>query len=296
MLPAPADPRGLPGWPGARPDQALAAYLLTCRDLGLPWPYPAAGEAPEAFFDRAFVPAPAQDGLLTGYFEPELDASLSKTARFCHPLHAPPDDLPPVWLTRAEIAARGGAGLPALAWLDDPLEAFLVHVQGSVRLRLPDGRRLRLGFAARNGHPYRSIGAELVARGAVPAAGISLGAIRAWAAAHPAELPALLATNPSYIFFRAIDPDGGPPGALGRPVTPGHSLAVDPAQIPLGAPVWLMAPGLPPRLCIAQDTGSAIRGPGRADLFCGSGAAAGVQAGALRSDARLWPLRPRGAA
>ena len=292
-MPAPADPRGLPGWPGADPARALDAYLATV-DPG--WPRPSAEEDAAGFFDRAFAPDPAQDGLLTGYFEPELDASLTETARFRHPLHAPPDSLPPVWLTRAEIAAQGGAGLRALAWLDDPLEAFLAQVQGSVRLRLPDGQLMRLGFAARNGRPYRSIGAELVARGAVPAAEMSLAAIRAWAAAHPADLPELLACNPSYVFFRPLDAAGGPIGAMGRPVTAGHTLAVDPAHVPLGAPVWLAAPGLPPRLCVAQDTGSAIRGPGRADLFCGTGAAAGEMAGALAAAARLWPLRPRGMA
>ena len=294
-MPAPADSRGLPGWPGADPGRALAAYLATRDRLDPGWPSPCAGEEPVAFFARAFVPEPAQDGLLTGYYEPELDASLTETARFRHPLHGPPDDLPPVWLTRAEIAARGGAGLRTLAWIEDPLEAFLAHVQGSVRLRLPDGQVMRLGFAGRNGHPYRSIGAELVARGAVPAAEMSLDAIRAWAAAHPAELPALLDTNPSYVFFRPRDPAGGPLGAMSRAVTAGHSLAVDPGHIALGGPVWLAAPGLPPRLCVAQDTGSAIRGRGRADLFCGSGAAAGRMAGALKAAARLWPLRPRDA-
>lgn len=295
-MPAPVDPRGLPGWPGADPDRALAAYLATLDRLDAGWPRPGAGEEAGAFFVRAFVPQAAQDGLLTGYFEPELDASLAETARFRHPLHAPPDDLPPVWLTRAEIAARRGAGLPALAWLEDPLEAFLVHVQGSVRLRLPDGQGIRLGFAGRNGHSYRSIGAELVARGAVPAGEMSLAAIRAWAAANPAELPGLLDLNPSYVFFRPRDAAGGPVGAMGRPVTAGHSLAVDPDHFALGAPVWLDAPGLPPRLCVAQDTGSAIRGPGRADLFCGSGDAAGAVAGALKAPARLWPLRPAAAA
>lgn len=295
-MPAPADPRGLPGWPGVAPDMALCAYLGTLDLLDPGWPCPDGDEDAAAFFDRAFVPAPSQDGLLTGYFEPELEASRTESARFRHPLHAPPEDLPPVWLTREEIGRRGGAGLRALAWLEDPLEAFLVHVQGSVRLRLPDGDRMRLGFAGRNGHPYRSIGAELVARGAVPAGEITLAAIRAWAAAHPAALPALLELNPSYIFFRPLDAAGGPVGAMGRAVTPGHTLAVDPVRIALGSPVWLTAPGLPPRLCVAQDTGSAIRGPGRADLFCGSGAAAGDSAGALKAAARLWPLLPRGAA
>lgn len=295
-VPAPADPRGLPGWPGTGPDLALHAYLGTRDLLGPGSPAPAPGEGAAAFFDRAFAPAPAQEGLLTGYFEPELDASPVETSRFRHPLHAPPEGLPPLWLTRREIVARGGAGLRALAWLDDPLEAFVVHVQGSVRLRLQDGRAMRLGFAARNGHPYRSIGAELVARGAIAAAALSLDAIRAWAAAHPADLPELLCANPSYVFFRPLDPAGGPIGTAGWPVAAGHALAVDPAHVALGTPVWLAAPGLPPRLCVAQDTGSAILGPGRADLFCGSGAAAGAVAGALRTAARLWPLVPRSAA
>ena len=301
-MPVAAGPAGLPGWPGERPDAALAAYRGTLDLIGPEWPRPAAGDDPAEFFATRFRAGTAQTGRLTGYFEPEIDASPVRTGRFRYPLHAPPPDLPASrpWLSRAEIDASAALDGLELAWLDDPLEAFLVHVQGAARLRFPDGRVLRLGHAAKNGHPYRSIGAELVRRGAVTAPEMSLAAIRAWCAAHPGEVAALLQTNPSYIFFapRAVDPACGPLGAMGRPVTEDVTLAVDPAHLPLGAPVWIGpgVRGVAPGLRIAQDTGSAIRGAGRADLFCGTGGAAGARAGALNAPVTLWPLRPTGAA
>ena len=295
---------GLPGWPGDRPDAALAAYCRTLDLIGPGWPRPdpsAIGDAP-AFFAAHFEAAAPRDGRLTGYFEPEIDASPVRTGRFRFPLHAVPPGLPAdrPWLSRAEIGAGPALAGLELGWLDDPLEAFLVHVQGSARLRFPDGRLIRLGHAAKNGHPYRSIGAELIRRGAVAAERMSLAAIRAWCAAHPGEVAALLDVNASYIFFapREIDVALGPLGAIGRPVTGDVTLAVDPAHVSLGAPVWIGpgVPGVAPGLRIAQDTGSAIRGPGRADLFCGTGRAAGERAGALDAAITLWPLRPRGAA
>lgn len=298
----PDDLRGLPGWTGADLGPALAAYLRTVDLLGPDWPRPEAGADPAAFFLGHFVAAAPQAGHLTGYFEPELAASPVRTDRFRYPLHAPPPALPAdgPWLSRAEIGDGAVLAGLELAWLDDPLEAFLVHVQGSARLRFPDGRVVRLGHAARNGHPYRSIGAELIRRGAVPAAEMSLAAIRAWCLANPGDVGALLAENPSYIFFaaRAVAPGDGPLGAMGRPVTEGRTLAVDPVHVPLGAPVWIGpgVAGVPPVLCVAQDTGSAIKGPGRADLFCGTGPEAGMRAGALNAPVTLWPLCPRGRA
>lgn len=295
----PDDIRGLPGWTGAGLGPALDAYARTADLLGPGWPRPAAGTDPVAFFLEFFTAASPQTGHLTGYFEPELAASPVRSGRFRHPLHAAPPDLPAdrPWLSRAEIGDGNALAGLELAWLDDPLDAFLVHVQGSARLRFPDGRVIRLGHVAKNGHPYRSIGAELIRRGEVAAEAMSLAAIRAWCQTHPDGVWPLLMTNPSYIFFglRDVGPGEGPLGAMGRPVTAGHSLAVDPAHVQLGAPVWIGfgVPGVPPVLCIAQDTGSAIRGPGRADLFCGSGQAAGDRAGAINAPVTLWPLRPR---
>lgn len=279
-----------PGWDSEDHAAALAAFFMG-RDVP-------PGSA-RAWFEAHFRPADPIPAFYTGYYEPELDAALTPGARFSVPLHAPPPghaagDLLP---KRAVLLSGGLLNGCDLAWVESPLEAFLAQVQGSVRLRLAGGGVLRLGFAGRNGHPYRSIGAELIRRGAIAEPDMSADAIRAWCAAHPSEVPALLATNPSYVFFRPLDlpPELGPPGVLGLPLTPLRSLAVDPAHVPLGTPVWVEIGGTHAmrRLMIAQDTGSAIRGAGRGDVFFGSGAAAGARAGALRAPGRMIPLVPR---
>lgn len=286
-----------PGRADPDPSAALAAFAATFdltgwRDLA---PLPAPGGAAD-FFARRFRPDPPRDVLFTGYYEPVMEAALAPGAGFDHPLYAAPAD-PRV--TRAAIAqgALAGQGLE-IAWLRDPLEAFLMQVQGSGRLALAGGGRMRLAYAARNGRPYRSIGAELIRRGAIAPGDMGLAAIRAWAAAHPAEVPELLLHNPSFVFFRRLDlpEDQGPQGSMGRPVTAWRSLAVDPAVVPLGAPVWVeLDEPLPVRrLMIAQDTGSAIRGA-RADIFTGTGESAAEMAGRLRHPGRITVLRPAGA-
>jgi membrane-bound lytic murein transglycosylase A len=290
----PLSPAGLPGWDGDDHDAALSAYALTADRLPPGWPRPD-GTAARSFFEARFVlgqlsPMP---GLVTGYYEPELAGALQPDGRFCAPIHAlPPMDRDP-WFTRAEIIAGDLLREHELVWLESPLEAFLAQVQGSLRVRLPDGAVLRFGFAGRNGHPYRSIGAELIARGAIPEADMSALAIRHWCAAHPDQVPALLAVNPSYVFFRPFELDcaSGPIGALGTPLVAGRSVAVDLRLIPGGAPVWLSAQRLT-RLTIAQDQGSAIIGP-RIDLFCGSGTEAGETAGRMRISAGIVTFRPR---
>ena len=171
-------------------------------------------------------------------------------------------------------------------------------------MRLPDGRVLRLGYAGRNDHPYHAIGRSLIERGAISREAMSMQAIRAWlGAAPPAEAAALMRENPAYIFFRRLPglaADAGPQGSLGVTLTPGRSLAVDPAFIPLGAPVFLATrdplDGRPiRRLMLAQDTGRAIRGPARADLFWGWGAAAAARAGPMQEAGELFLLLPRAA-
>lgn len=290
MPPLPA----LSGWPDAEASEALAVYSATA-DLtcwGAPLPVPGAAEA---FFATRFRADPPRDMFFTGYFEPVAEAALRPGGGFDHPLYATPAD--PV-LSRSAIAAGAlaGQGLE-IAWLRDPLEAFLLQLQGSGRLRIAGGGAIRLGYAARNGFPYRSIGAELIRRGAIPAEAMSLAAIRAWAAAHPGEVPELLLHNPSFVFFRTLDlpEDQGPPGSMGRPVTAWRSLAVDPAVVPLGAPVWVELDGPVPlrRLMVAQDTGSAICGA-RVDIFTGTGAPAGEAAGRIRHPGRITVLRPAG--
>jgi membrane-bound lytic murein transglycosylase A len=288
------------------------------------------------FFEARFVPWRVADadggtsGLVTGYYEPLLRGSRARQGAYGVPLYGPPDDLLTIdlaainpelrnmrlrgriegrrivpYFSRAEID-RGAAPLSGkeLVWVDDAIEAFFLQIQGSGRIQLNTGETLRLGYADQNGHPYVSIGRTLIERGELAASAASMQGIQAWARANPARLPELLAQNPSYVFFRELprqsgDPSLGPPGAMGAPLTPERSIAVDPRFIPLGAPVYLATtrPGKEEplnRLVFAQDTGGAIRGAVRADYFWGFGADAGAEAGRMRQQGRLWVLWPKG--
>ena len=179
----------------------------------------------------------------------------------------------------------------------------MLEVQGSGRVQLTTGETIRLQYEDQNGHPYRSIGKYLADQGVMPIEQVNMPAIRAWLAANPQRLNEVLDSNPSVVFFREgalDDPSVGPKGALGIPLTAGRSIAVDPKFLPLGAPMFLSTtqPGtaLPlQRLVVAQDTGGAIRGPVRADLFFGFGAEAGAQAGMMKYDGEMWLLWPRAA-
>lgn len=290
--------RALPGWATDDHQAALACYLVTADLLSVDWPRPAEGPA-RAFFEHAFLPRTiTQPALLTGYYEPELEGSPTPTDRFRHPLYGTPEGWAAgsLWHDRTVIEKRDLLGGRELVWLDSALDAFLAQVQGSVRVRLPDGQALRLGFAGKNGHPYSSIGKELIRRGALAETNASIAAIRDWAARHPDQLTGLLRTNASFVFFRVLDlpADTGPLGTLQRPVTALRSIAVDPDHIPLGAPVWVEWQGQG-HLMIAQDTGSAIKGPARGDIFFGTGAKAGQLAGALKANGRMTVLLPRAA-
>lgn len=293
-------PSGLPGWDADDHGAALAAYALSADLLPPDWPRLAGSQGARQFFENAFTAKViGQDALLTGYYEPELPGSAVRTNRFSHPIYSPPADLPSdrPWFDRSEIEDGNLLAGYELAWLESPLEAFLAQVQGSLRVRLPDGSGLRFGFAGKNGHPYGSIGKELIRRGALDEANASVAAIRAWAARHTDDLPGLLRVNRSFVFFRPLDlpQDSGPLGTLQRPVTALRSLAVDPDHVPLGAPVWVEWDGYA-CLMIAQDTGSAIKGPARGDIFFGTGAAAGERAGALKTSGRLTVLLPKDSA
>lgn len=288
--------------------------------------------AARAFFETWFQPFAARagdtaEGLFTGYFEPLLRGSRERSGPNRVPLYAPPPDLVMVDLglfrddlegrriagrvvagrlrpfeTRSEIEAGGLTGkAPVLAWVDDPVAAFFLHVQGSGRVALEDGRILRVGYAGHNGHPYVAIGAELVRMGALALEEVSLQTISAWLRRHPAEAAAVMARNPSYVFFRELGTDG-PVGAQGVVLTPGRSLAVDRRYIPLSVPLWLdaevpAAAGLPDRrlrrLMVAQDSGGAIRGPVRGDVFWGHGRDAEAIAGRMRHQGRYYLLLPR---
>ncbi len=265
------------------------------------------------------------EGLLTGYYEPLLRGSRVRDSRYRVPLYGPPDDLVSVELaelypelkglrlrgrlvgrklvpyhTRADID-NGTAPLRGreLVWVDDAVDAFFLHVQGSGRVRLDSGELVRVGYADQNGHAYRSVGRLLVERGELTVDQASMQGIRAWGQRNPQKLAALLSENPSYVFFRELPPgDGGPPGSLGVPLTNGRSLAVDPRAVPLGAPVFISTtwPGTAKplnRLMAAQDTGGAIRGAVRADFFWGFGEEAGELAGRMRQALLLWVLLPK---
>jgi membrane-bound lytic murein transglycosylase A len=316
-----------------RPAVAASSDLRRVCRAATALPAELSAGAARAFFEAHFQPLritpPVGQGFLTGYFEPEYDGSLTPDESFATPLLARPDDL--VTLAAGETilgvepglqAARrtdhglepypdraaieaGALGMRAkpLVFVRDAVEAFVIHVQGSARIRLRDGRLVRLAYAGRNGRPYTSIGRILVERGHVSLEEMSLERLMAWLRANPIEARDIMRQNRSYIFFRAADElsaGDGPIGGAGIPLTPARSLAVDRTLWSYGLPFWLdgMLPraggGTDPlrRLLIAQDTGTAIVGPARGDFFFGTGADAGTRAGLLRHPAGfvvLWP-------
>lgn len=298
----------LDGWAADDHAAALSVFRNTCRDLeGPDWEAPCAiaETAPDArtFFELFFRPVligAENPALFTGYFEPELDGSLRRSPRYRYPLYrTPPEARDGLFRSRREIEEGGlldGRGLE-IAWVDDPVELFFLQIQGSGRIRLPDGSVMRVGYGGRNGQPYRSIGQELVRRGVYQPHQVSAQVIQRWVRRNPVAGRELLYHNPSYIFFREVDiddPDQGPLGAMNRSITPMRTIAVDPEFTPLGAPVWIEKDGENPmrRLMMAQDTGSAIRGAQRADIFYGFGDEAGLEAGRIRDPGRMIVFLP----
>ena len=299
----------LDGWSEDDHIAALKVFMNTCRDFDDPdWrslcKFGEADPDPRQFFELFFRPVLIEDGqdaMFTGYFEPELDGDLYRSERFRYPVYAmPPEAMESnPWLTRRQILngeAMQGRGLE-IAWVDDPVELFFLQIQGSGRIRLPSGQVMRVGYRGANGHPYRSIGVELVRRGLFDSHQVSADVIKSWVRRNPEAGEELLYHNPSYVFFREVSKvpaDRGPLGAMNRSITTLRTIAVDPAYVPLGAPVWIEKNGNDPmhRLMIAQDTGSAIKGAQRADVFMGTGDAAGREAGKLRDPGRMLVLMP----
>jgi membrane-bound lytic murein transglycosylase A len=299
----------LKGWEGDNHAKVLSTFQNTCADMDDPdWRAlcALAQQEPDAksFFELFFRPVEIDNGsrpLFTGYFEPELDGALRPSARYRYPLYREPNvsKVSNPWLTRREIETGDymqGKGLE-IAWVDDPVELFFLQIQGSGRIRLPNGKMIRVGYGGSNGHDYRSIGVELVRRGIYDVHQVSAQVIKNWVRRNPIEGQELLFHNPSYVFFRRVDnvpAEAGPLGAMNRSITAGRTIAVDPKFTPLGAPVWIEKGGKTPirRLMVAQDTGSAIKGPQRADVFFGTGDAAGRAAGRLRDPGRLIILMP----
>ncbi|GAA6175990.1 murein transglycosylase [Sulfitobacter pacificus] len=296
----------LDGWAEDDHAAALKVFLNTCRDMKDPdWralcKYASANPDARQFFELFFRPvviSDGQDAMFTGYFEPELEGDKYRSARYRYPVYAiPPDHLRT--LTRRELLERevlAGRGLE-IAWVDDPVELFFLQIQGSGRIKLPDGSYIRVGYRGSNGHEYRSIGMELVRRGVYQAHQVSADVIKNWVRRNPVEGRELLFHNPSYVFFREVSKvpaDQGPLGAMNRSVTAMRSIAVDPSYVKLGSPVWVEKDGKKPlrRLMMAQDTGSAIKGAQRADVFFGTGDLAGKEAGKLRDPGRMVVLMP----
>jgi len=274
--------------------------------------------------DASAPDGPGQ-GLFTGYFEPELNGSRSPTETHDEPLYPRPSDLVLVDLgnwrdslrgeriagrvidgrlkpydSRAEIDAGALADkAEPIVWLDSAIDAFFLHIQGSGLVKLTDGSRIRVGYDGHNGHVYHAVGRTLIDWGEVKREDMSLQAIRDWLNANPERMRALMHENPSYIFFRELSGDG-PVGAQGVALTPGRSLAIDRRYLPLGAPMMVDVDyadetgGPLRRLMVAQDTGGAIRGVVRADVFWGSGKPAEELAGPMAARGRYWILLPKG--
>lgn len=301
----------LDGWSDDDQRPALTTFLETCTLLKAPEWGPLCAlardadgstESARAFFELFFRPVliGRPPALFTGYYEPLLDGSPTRTPRFAYPIYARPPELRDgVQYHSRQVIESGvlrGRGLE-IAWLEDPVDVFFLHIQGSGRIRMPDGRVLRVGYGGKNGHPYRSVGQELVRRGTYSADQVSAQTIRGWVKRNPAPGNALLDHNPSYVFFRRLPDlaaDKGPIGAMGRSITPMRSVAVDPAFNLLGAPVWIEKDGRAPlrRLMVAQDTGGAIKGAQRADIYYGTGDAAGDAAGVVKDGGRMLMLLP----
>lgn len=265
-----------------------------------------------SFFEQWFEPVSvngageAGASLFTAYYEPELAGSRVRGGPYQHPLYRKPTDMQRgvPYFDRAAIdkGALAGKGLE-LFWLADPVESFFLHIQGSGRIRLPDGTVTRVGYAGKNGHPYKAIGRVLVDSGEMTLDQVSTQSIKAWIAANPTRRDALLAANPSYVFFverpvLAADPTLGPIGTFGTPIPAMRGIAVDRRSYPLGIPFWVdfdSPVGPVRRLVLALDTGGAIKGPRRADFFFGSGEGPGEAAGATRAMGRLFAMAPKSA-
>lgn len=330
----------------------VADWREVCREteeiLAMADTVPTGGSAPfsrrvRAFFEARFQPFAVSNnnepkGLFTAYFLIEVAGSRTPLGPLSVPLYARPPDLVQVNLglfrpvfTGRDIAGRveGGRLVPypprgqiddgalsgkglEIVWVDNPVDAFFLHIQGSGRVKLPGGSVVGVGYDGTNGHPYTTVGGLMIERGLLPSGGASMGAIRDWIAANPVQGAALMAENARYVFFRPLEGDA-PIGAQGAPLTDGRSLAIDRKYLPLGVPMWVetMAPTAPTgaagagtgggpapfrRLMVAQDTGGAIIGPVRGDIYWGTGPEAGAIAGRMKYPGRYYVLLPNAVA
>lgn len=350
--PPPESPRGrlekaaweaLPNFASDNPADALAAFQQSCTVLkaknewqdpcsrAISLPVNAKAEVILQFFREHFDPFrvinidDTETGLVTGYYEPLLRGSRTRTPVYRFPIYAAPQDLITVdlsevypdlkfrrlrgrlvgnklvpYLERGEIDSDPAPlrGLE-IAYVDNAVELFFLEIQGSGQIQLPDGSRMRVGYADQNGHPFRSLAGLLIRRGEIKAERASMQGIKEWARRYPSRVQKFMNANPSFVFFKELPGDlGGPIGTLGVPLTAERSIAVDPRVIPLGVPVFLSTtfPGSKQalnRLMVAQDTGGAINGAVRADFYWGFGDDAGAQAGRMKQPGRMWVLLPK---
>ncbi|HEY0835384.1 MAG TPA: MltA domain-containing protein [Azospirillum sp.] len=321
------DFRGLTGWVEDDHAPALSAFQRTCgwmrgqsddRQLGnagrvANWrpacdaarALPAANtETARRFFEAHFTPVTVgsgTEGLFTGYYEAELNGSWTRTDRFNVPLYrVPPRAKKKPHPTRARIEAGAlrGKGYELL-WVDDAIDAFFLEIQGSGRVRMTDGSVVGVHYAGQNGHAYYPIGRYLIDQGIATPQDVTLQLIRRWLKENPQKARQVMNLNPSYVFFKQRNGDVGARGALNTPLVPGRSLAVDPSHVPLGVPLWLELKEAPvpggelKRLVVAQDTGGAIKGAVRGDLFWGPGTDAAEAAGVMKARGRYTMLVPR---
>ncbi len=334
----------LPDWGREPLRESFAAFARGCPVLATQPSWQAACAAAEAlppgaterdiaaYFEARFDPHlvvnadESTTGTVTGYYEPLLRGSRTRTAQYRHPIYAVPQDLVEIdlsavypdlkykrlrgrvegskvvpYFSREEIdsAAAPLKGLE-IAWVDDAVELFFLHIQGSGQIQLPGGELLRVGYADQNGHPFRSVARLLIQRKELPAERTTMQGMKDWARRHPGKVQRFMNANPSYVFFKVLPGDlAGPIGSLGVPLTAERSIAVDPRVIPLGVPVflattWPATARALNRLMVAQDTGGAINGGVRADFYWGFGDAAGSQAGRMKQTGRMWVLLPKG--
>lgn len=293
---------------------------------------PADDTAARSFFEQRFQPylvtqSGSTDARFTGYFEPVAKGSTNRGGAYQTPLLRLPPDLVTIDLGAFDPAKKGvtlvgrldgkqirpyydrfqiengalNADSLAIAWIADPVDAYFLQIEGSGRIDLPNGSVMRVAYAGKNGRPYVPIGRVMVQEKLLPANGVTEQSIRAWLEAHPDRAQGIMDQNPSYVFFRTapqLSDEAGPLGALGVSLTPGRSIAVDKRYLPLGAPVWLsttdpVSHAPLQRLTVAQDLGSAITGPLRADIFFGPGNEAAIRAGAMDASGQLYVLLPR---
>jgi membrane-bound lytic murein transglycosylase A len=323
----PSEFNALSGWTNDNHVEALTAFRQSCKrwqkmpagkvmagafDLGnvADWAEVCAvsvtpGEERQ-FFEKWFKPYAVVDngsahGLFTGYYLPELHGSYTRSERYRFPIYRTPEDSVSKSKSRAAIydGALENKNLE-LVWVDDEVDAYFMDVQGSGRIMMEDGSVKGVGYAGKNGRSYFAIGKDLVDRGEIAKADISMQTIRSWIKQHPEDGHELMKKNASYVFFRFTPGEAsvGPTGAMGVPLTAQRSLAVDRHYLPLGIPIWLNAQHPTgsqrlQRLVMAQDTGGAIKGAVRGDFYWGQGAQAGEMAGPMKSKGRFYVLLPR---